>query len=245
MKLSKKNFLFFCSFFSKRKCVAISHDLIVFNNKNNIFVYSIENSKIILEIELKNISNLICDSNQNFSVIEKNKNILIFNIENKKNQLKEKIETEIKILSHEFNAEGEIVYFNSNFQFFKLSNKKQKKVEEKEKEEKLIKKNVFQQEIEITKKDNSLFAYDPDLGNGSWKSLFKGPTHALTTTSNLYNSFMDGFLLKSTKNELNQEKEKEIHFIPNTQKSEEEKKKKKKFEKETKELFSKIASKME
>jgi WD40 repeat protein len=39
-------------------------------------------------------------------------------------------------------------------------------------------------------------SHDPLMGKSSWKSLFSGPAFTLSSTTSLYNSFMDTFLMK-------------------------------------------------
>eukprot|EP01080_Neovahlkampfia_damariscottae_P010926 gene10926-3631_t len=234
------------SFFSENqieKCLTLSDDLIIFNDKFSIFVYSIENSSIVFQMKFSNVSNLICDSKLNFSIIKDEQTILTFNFADRKNPLKQQTKSDSKIISQEYNSENEIIFLNSKYEIYKITNKEIESKQQ-ETEKPLVKKNVIQIEQKVEKQDNvTLFAYDPDVGRASWRTLLKGPTHALTTTSNMYNSFMDGFLVKNQKNEESKQ-EKESLFIPNEQQEEKEELVKKQSIEESYHLFSKIGSKI-
>jgi hypothetical protein len=198
---------------------------------------------IVYSIELKDSSNLICDSKGNFSVLN-GKTISIFNIQLNTSipPLKKKIVTSSNVICATFKDE-DLFYLNNSFDIFRVSKELKEKVNKEVDDKIFIETNLketkpFQRSEEKLK----LNAHDPDVGSGSWKPLLKGATHALTSTTNMYQSFMNGFLLKNLKeNEMERKSEK------NELKEMNQEVKKVEFNgdsKDSKEIFSSVGTKL-
>lgn len=178
----------------------LSDQLLLIKDDQNIFILNILNLNILWKFNFDFIHHLDTNNQLQFIITTNVKNSILFFDLNEKIPLKEIFKTnDDRIESIKFNQKNEILYLNQYFEIINLSKKKE--IIQLKDEEELNFENRKNMNISTSlKNDLTIHSYEKNI-----KNLFSS-SFTLSSTSNLFGSFMDHFIKK----ELEQEEEIEM-----------------------------------